>query len=190
MKSWIFGGKWHYDAWIRNDDGVEWHAGGLLELAMAQGQRIAFAWYATEGGRSRGLAAVKNCATGESKVRSDNIGLYFDTHAYGRQAAIAALILAAVIWFGGFMSMLPSVVLVNPIAALVAVVASAAFVGFLFSCLANPDPDREIDRAIEVGLEAMYQACRHLDSDSTGNPRRSRRHKRGSGVRRIQHASS
>jgi len=189
-RSWIYRGRWHLDIWIRNDDGAEWRTGSLLGVDVTLGQRIACAWYAANGRQAGDLAAVKNCATGESRVISQDIGLYFDEHRYGRQAAIGALLLAAAIWFGGLMTLFPPVVSANPIAALAILVSSVGLIGFCFSCAANPDHDRVIDQNIQVGLEAMYQAWHQIQSDRPVPRNRPRRSKRDAGQRRIEHASS
>jgi hypothetical protein len=175
-KSWIYRGRRRHDIWIRFDDGLEWHTGSLLGVDVTRGQRLAFAFCAPTGSRENELVAVKNCATGESRVLTQEIGQWFDKHHYGLQAAIASLALAAVLWFGGFMELLPAFANMHPVVSLASLVTGASLVGCYFSCTANPDAEGEIDRNIQIGLEGMYQAWHKLNSESKAKDRnRSRR---------------
>lgn len=176
-RSWIYRGDWHHETWIRNTDGREWKAtGGLLGTAVNRGHRLAFAWCAANGTGPRGLVAVRNCSTGESRVISQAIATEYDRRAYGRWGMLFALVAATAVWQGGYTASLPAVVGDHWVLSLSLLVLTAGVVGFAMGALADPDPERKVDEGIQTALASMEYAWRELRREAT--PRR-RSHRSG-----------
>lgn len=174
-RSWIYRRQEYHDIWIRNDDGTEWHSeSGLLGLAINPGQRIAFAWCSVDGQPEGMLVAAKNCMTGESRVRSDYIASLFSQRAYGRWLMLGAATGCIVAWQAGLVRYLPAAVQEHPIVTGLSLVIGAGVLGFFASSAHDPDPGREIDTKIQMGLEGMYQAWLAA-GDVAQRPRRNRR---------------
>lgn len=161
VNSWTYRGERHREVWIRNMDGREWSCGGYpLNVSLTRGQRIAFAWCAVEGNRDSQLVAVRNCSTGVCHVLSDCIAIAVGVHRHGRQAFAWLAALAVLEWAAegliGRPGWLPHV----PITTLVLAVLGGSVIGFVFSCFRDPDPERVIDRNVQVALGGIEHAWR------------------------------
>lgn len=166
-RSWIYRGEWHHETWIRNTDGREWKAtSGLLGTSVNRGHRLAFAWCGANGRTIGDLVAVRNCTTTESRVISQSIASLYDRRAYGRWGMLLTLLAAAVVWQGGYAAALPAIVTAHWAITLLVLTLLAGFSGLLFSARINPDPQREVDRKIQLALAGMECAWRGLQREA------------------------
>lgn len=160
-RSWIYQGQWFHETWIRADDGREWRStAGLLGLAVNRGQRLAFAWCAANDAAAGDLVAVRNCTTGESRVISQAIATEYDRRAYGRWGMLLALLAACAMGQGGYTDTLPAFIVAHWLPCSLILVMVAGLLGFVLSAQVDPDPEREVDRKIQLALAGMEYAWR------------------------------
>jgi hypothetical protein len=171
-RSWIYRGEWHYETWIRNDDGREWRSStGLLGIGMNRGQRLAFAWCAANGAENGDLVAVRNCTTGESRATSTAIACEYDRRAYGRWGMLTTALAILMVWQFGYQAKLPFSIADNWLTWCLALVLVTGFIGFILSCSVDPDPNREVDRRIHLALAGMEHAWQELRAAATCDAR-------------------
>lgn len=175
-RSWIYRQQTHYDIWIRDDDGREWHTeGGLLGVAINHGQRLAFAWCSPAEKSTGKLVAVRNCTTGECRVKSNYLAGSFTEYRYGRWLMLAATAFCLAVWQGGLAHLMPNVVQDHPVLSGLALVAGLGFLGFCVGAARNPDPEGVLDQNIQVGLQAMETAWREQSREEANRRPRRRR---------------
>lgn len=166
-RSWMYRGRWYCETWIRNTDGREWKASSdLLGTAVNRGQRLAFAWCAANGAEPGELVAVKNCTTGQSRVISQTIAARYERRAYGRWGMLLVLLAAAFVWRGNYIKDLPAIASAHWFLCLLALTLATGFIGFILSAQVDPDPEREVDRKIQLALAGMEYAWRELQRDA------------------------
>lgn len=179
-RSWMYRGRWYCETWIRNTDGREWMTtGDLLGTAVNRGQRLAFAWCATNGAEAGDLVAVRNCTTGQSRVVSQSIASEYVRRAYGRWGMLLILLAAVTIWQGDYAAELPPIVSAHWLLSLLALVLTAGFIGFVFSTRVDPDPERQVDQKIQLALTGMEHAWWELQRDAMPGRRNSGRGAQG-----------
>lgn len=160
-RSWIYRGEWFHETWIRADDGREWRStSGLLGLAVNRGHRLAFAWCAANDAAAGDLVAVRNCTTSESRATSQAIATEYDRRAYGRWGMLLAVLAVCAIGQSGYTAPLPAFVVAHWLPCSLVLVLVAGLLGFVLSAQVDPDPEREVDRKIQLALAGMEYAWR------------------------------
>ena len=159
VNSWTYRGERRREIWIRNTDGREWSCSGYpLNVSVTRGQRVAFAWCKAQGARDAQLVAVRNCASGVYHVLNDCIAMAVGVHRHGRQAFFWLTALVVLKWAAEYLVGQPGWLPHLSITTSCLVVLGGSALGFAVSCARDPDPERIIDRNVQLGLAGIEYA--------------------------------